>query len=195
LKYFSAKNLESKIEFGFEKEQVLIVGLPDNEELKSKRVQFREQVKNLARIDNASLIGGGALPGEENGKDIFQVTINGGKAEKVFNLYRIDENYCDLLELSFASGRNFQADRVSDKNDAVIINESLAKSLNWEIAVGKTIWYGEQPRQVIGMIKNFHNKSLYNLIEPIVFMYDELFFQAAGQNTNIQSGYCQVNVG
>jgi len=166
-------NFMKSKDLGFSKEQVLMVSLPDNEELKSKLIQFREQVKNFSAIENASLIGGGALPGEENGKDIFQVTIDGIKTERVYNIYRIDENYCMLLGIKFVYGRNFQADRLSDKNDAVVINAALAKSLNWENPMGKTVWYGEHPRKVIGVVKNFHNKSLHNLIEPIVFIYDE----------------------
>lgn len=166
-------NFMKNKDLGFSKEQVLIVGLPDNEELKANLIQFKEQVKSFGTIKNVSLIGGGALPGEENGKDIFQVTIDGNKAEMVYNIYRIDENYCKLLGIRFAIGRNFQADRLTDKNDAVVINEALAKSLNWKNPIGKTVWYGEHPRKVIGVVQNFHNKSLHNVIEPIVFIYDE----------------------
>jgi len=164
--------MENK-DLGFSKEQVLIVGLDDNEELKNQRIQLREQIKNFTEIKNASLIGGGALPGEQNGKELFQVTINGNKVERVYNFYRIDESYCELLDIKFASGRNFQSNRLNDKNNAFIINESLAKSLNWQNPIGKTLWYGNQARKVIGVVKNFHNKSLHNIIEPIVFMYDE----------------------
>jgi len=165
-------NFMKNKDLGFSKDQVVIVGLPDNEEMKSKFVQFREQVKNLATIENASLIGGGALPGEDNGKDIFQITLNGNKTERVYNIYRIDEDYFGLLDIIFASGRNFDEDRISDKKGAVIINEFLANSLNWNSPIGKTVWYGEQPRKVIGVVQNFHNKSLHNVIEPIVFIYD-----------------------
>ena len=168
-------NFMKNKDLGFSKQQVLIVGLPDNEELKGKQIEFREQIKNFTTIKNASLIGGGALPGEENGKEIFQVIIDGHKAERVYNIYRIDENYCGLLDIKFASGRNFQTNRLSDKNDAVIINESLAKSLNWENPLDKIVWYGDQPRKVIGVVQNFHNKSLHNVIEPIVFIYDESY--------------------
>lgn len=162
-------------DLGFSKEEVLIVNLPDNEELKNKYIQFREKVKNFASVENASLIGGGALPGEDNGKELFQVTVDGNKVEKVYNIYRIDENYCNLLGINFALGRNFESNRLSDKKNGVIINQSLAKSLKWENPLGQTIWYGDQPRAVIGVIQNFHNKSLHNLIEPIVFLYDEDF--------------------
>lgn len=170
--------MEKQIDFmknkdlGFSKDQVLIVDLPDHETSNTTFIQLREQLKNFTAVDNVSLIGGGALPGEDNGKDIFEVMVHGNKAERVFNLYRTDENYCGLLDIKFASGRNFDANRVSDQNNAVIINEALAKSLNWQHPLGKKIGYDNQQREVIGVVKNFHNKSLHNLIEPIVFMFN-----------------------
>ncbi|MEM9337996.1 MAG: ABC transporter permease [Bacteroidota bacterium] len=159
-------------DLGFSKDQVLIVDFPENEELKDKRTLFKEQIQSLAKVRDASLIGGGALPGSDNGKELFQVMMDGNKAEKIYNIYRIDENYSELLGIKFSAGRNFQADRISDQTHAVIINESLAQSLNWEDPLGKKIWYGDEPREVIGVVKNFHNKSLHNVIEPVVFVFD-----------------------
>ena len=159
-------------DLGFSQEEVLIIGLPDNEELKSDFIQFRERVKDFATVENASLIGGGALPGEDNGKEIFEVKIDDELAVRVYNFYRIDENYCKLLNIKFSSGRNFEAERLSDQSETIIINEALAKSLHWQNPIGQTIWYGEQPHKVIGVVKNFHNKSLHGIIEPIVFIYD-----------------------
>ncbi len=163
-------------DLGFSKEQIMTLGLPGDEALKNERIQFRERIKNLATVQSVSLIGGGALPGEDNAKEAFEVDIDGKREPKVYNHYRIDENYFDLLDIQFVAGRNFQADRSSDRSDALIINESLARSLNWQDPIGKELFAGyggEEPKKVIGVVRNFHNKSLHNVIEPIVFIYDE----------------------
>ena len=175
-------------DLGFTKDQVLIVDYPENETLKDKRLLFKEQIQSLASVRNASLIGGGALPGANNGKELFQVLIDGDKTERIYNFYRIDENYMNLLDIQFSAGRNFQAERASDQTHAVIINESLAQSLSWEHAIGKEIWYGGEPREVIGVVKNFHNKSLHNLIEPVVLMFDLNY----SQNLLIKAAPTQV---
>ena len=159
-------------ELGFSQEQVLIVDLPDDESNYKKNIQFKEQIQQFAPIQNTSLIGGGALPGDENGKEIFEVTLNGTKTEKVYNIYRVDENYFELLDIPFSSGRNFKVDISSDKSKSVIINQALANALNWKNPLGKKIWYGDEMREVIGVVNNFHNKSLHNIIEPIVFLFD-----------------------
>jgi putative ABC transport system permease protein len=154
-------------DLGFNKEEVVIIALPEEDDaINDKGFQFREYIRNIAVIEKASLIGGGALPGEENGKDLFEVNLEGLKTEKIFNIHRIDEQYFDLLDIKLASGRNFNADNLSDKTWSVIINESLAKSLKWDKPLGKKIWYDGESREVIGVVKNFHNKSLHNIIEP-----------------------------
>ncbi len=170
--------MEKQIDFmknkdlGFSKEHVVIIALPDQEEFKDQRDQFREQVKTYSTVKNASLIASGALPGEDNGKEVFEVMVDGSREERVYAIYGIDENYCDLLNIQFATGRNFRANSINDLNNAVIINEALAKSLNWSNPLGKIIWCYGVKREVIGVVKNFHNKSLHNLIEPIVFLYN-----------------------
>ena len=160
---------------GFTKEGIAIIDLPNDETLKNRFIAFREKVMDNVNIKKASLIGGGALPGEENGKEMFQVIEGGKTVEKVYNFYRIDANYFDLLDIRVASGRDFDKNRPADTVSSVIINEALAKSLNWDNPLDQTILYGNggKPREVIGVVKNFHNKSLHHVIEPIVFIYDE----------------------
>ncbi|NQZ78850.1 MAG: ABC transporter permease [Ekhidna sp.] len=159
-------------DLGFSKDQVLVVDFPDNEALKDKRTLFKQQIQSMTAVQNASLIGGGALPGADNGKELFQVMIDGNKTERIYNFYRVDENYTELLDIAFAAGRNFHSSRITDQTQAVIINESLAQSLNWKNPLGQKIWYGDEAREVIGVVKNFHNKSLHNMIEPVVFLFD-----------------------
>ncbi|MEL7119782.1 MAG: ABC transporter permease [Bacteroidota bacterium] len=159
-------------DLGFSKDQVMVINLPGDESLKDRYLQFREELKKNTNISNAALIGWGALPGEENGKELFEVDIDGQTVEKIFNIYRIDQNYAELLDIEMAVGRNFQNERVYDRNETIMINESLAKSLNWKNPIGKKInCYGKE-REIIGVVKNFHNKSLHHLIEPIVFIFD-----------------------
>ena len=160
---------------GFSKEGIAIVKLPEGETLKNKFIAFREKLSNQTMIEQASLIGGGALPGEDNGKEIFQVIQDGKTLDKIYNLYRIDEAYFNLLNIQLAGGRNFDKNRPSDTVASVIINEMLTRSLNWTDPLGKEIIYGNggKPRKVIGVVKNFHNQSLHHVIEPIVFIYDE----------------------
>ncbi|MEO0339952.1 MAG: ABC transporter permease, partial [Bacteroidota bacterium] len=159
-------------DLGFAQDGIVIVDLPEDEETNNRSLQFKAQIQSVASVQSASLVGGGALPGQENGKDIFEVELEDSNTEKVYNIYRVDETYFELLDIQLAQGRNFAGDQLSDQSKTIIINAALAKSLNWKNPIGKSITYGGEKRTVIGMVKNFHNKSLHNIIEPIVFLYE-----------------------
>ena len=55
------------------------------------------------------------------------------------NLIGIDADYLPTLEILLLEGRNFSEDHPSDRERAVLINETLAKQLNIEDPVGKIL--------------------------------------------------------
>ncbi len=165
--YINTKDL------GFSSGQVMIINLPEQEEFKNNAQLFKSTLQDYESVAAVSLINGGALPGEENGKELFEVMVNGSKEERVYNIYGVDENYFDLLSIDFALGRSFEDSIITDKTEAVIINQVLARTMQWEQPLGQTIWVHGKRCKVIGVTQNFHNKSLHNVIEPIVFIYDQ----------------------
>ncbi|MEL6538360.1 MAG: FtsX-like permease family protein, partial [Bacteroidota bacterium] len=160
-------------DMGFAQEQIMLVSLPEGEEETHSRIgELRDQLASTAIISQVALAGGGALPGEDNGKELFEIKSEGGIIEKVYNIYAIDDQYLPTLSIPLAEGRNFDPDRISDRNGAVLINEALAKALGWESPLGQQInCYGDW-REVVGVVKDFHHQSLHNPIEPVVFLYD-----------------------
>jgi len=69
----------------------------------------------------------------------------------------------------------------TDAEEAVIINETAMKEFGWEDnPIGKKIHRGWELdgsggtiMKVIGVVKDFHFKSLYNKIEPVIFFISE----------------------
>ncbi len=168
-------NFIKRKDLGYTSDQVMIINLPGDEALKSKADILKFEMLKYKGIKNVSIVGGGALPGEENGKEIFEIKVNGSKEERVYNIYRVDTDYFKLLDIKIANGRAFSVENATDTSEAIMINQVLATSLGWENPIGKTIWAWGKPRKVIGVVQNFHNKSLHNVIEPIVFVYDESY--------------------
>ena len=160
-----------KNDLGFDRNGIIVLGLPDYEAIPDNGISFRDRIVELASVSSASLIGGGALPGEENGKDIFEVLDNGSRTERVYNIYRIDENYLEVLNIPLAEGRNFES-ASGDLKSGIIVNETLVKSEGWSDPLGKSIWYMDEERKVVGVVRNFYNKSLHNAIEPVAFIYE-----------------------
>ena len=153
---------------GYEKDQVLI--LPDTWMLGNNQQAFRQLLENDTRV--ASVSGSRYLPaGESDNNNFFVSPANTNQLIKTLR-YDVDENYISTLGIQLKQGRNFSRAYGMDSN-AVILNEAAAKALGWkEGAIGKTIWRdGHDNRtsyHVIGVVKDFHFRSLHELITPLV---------------------------
>lgn len=77
-----------------------------------------------------------------------------------------DENLLKTFDLKQVSGDYFSKDRPTI-NDGYLINETLAKTLNWQDPLGKTI-RRNGVHKVVGVIKDFHFASLHDKIEPLI---------------------------
>lgn len=94
---------------------------------------------------------------------------------------RTEEDYIDLLGVTFLAGRNFDPTRSTDKYK-VILNERAVALLGWgnsdqyaqDSPVGKvlTIASGDEDEfEVIGVLKDFNFKSTKQAIEPLVIIH------------------------
>jgi putative ABC transport system permease protein len=96
-------------------------------------------------------------------------------------LAQVDFDYLDVLGMQIIKGRNFDIQMGTDKTEAVIINEACARELGWEDdPIGKKIQYGfdlegnpGRMLKVIGVVKDFHHKSLHNKVEPVILFISE----------------------
>ena len=82
-----------------------------------------------------------------------------------------DFNFFDFYKMTLVQGRGFSPDLALDKQGtAFIINESLAKKLDYENPIGKKIRNGETKwGEIVGIVKDFNFSSLHDAIEPILF--------------------------
>jgi len=95
--------------------------------------------------------------------------------EKLFaSAMRVDDD--ELLktyQMEMAAGRYFSEDHETDAISGVVINEALAGMLGWTEPVGKRLDIsGELTNgHVIGVIRDFHMRSLHHMIEPMLIYF------------------------
>ena len=77
-----------------------------------------------------------------------------------------DTRFLETMSIGLMEGRNFELD--SDAETSVIVNESLARKLGWEAPIGETIRLGRKEQTVIGVVRDFHFRSLHHAIGPAV---------------------------
>jgi len=100
----------------------------------------------------------------EDGKRCFFITV--------------DYEYFDFYGIELLAGRKFSKEFSTDM-DAAILNEEAVKmfgyegpekSLNEKILLGGL---GEQIIETVGVIKNYHHKSLKDALQPVIFTLTE----------------------
>jgi len=107
-----------------------------------------------------------------------------------------DVNYQKLYGLNLVAGQWLsRANVVPDSVgfNGFVINETMAKMLNLapEKAIGQTLVINEGEAQIIGVVKDFHNTSLQQAIQPCVFMHqnfqEQIHVQLLTNNGNFSN--------
>ena len=157
---------------GYDKEQVMI--LPDTWMLGKNQEVFRQEVQNDFRV--AGVSSSRYLPAGQSDNNNFFVSPGENSTQLVKTLrYEVDENYIPTLGIQMLEGRNFSKEFVTDSG-AVILNEAAANALGWKQgAVGQNISrtdnHGKKETyNVIGIIKDFHFRSLHERISPLLMV-------------------------
>lgn len=94
--------------------------------------------------------------------------INPGEKITVYPS-RIDYGYIELYQMKMVEGRSFSK-KFSTDNSAVILNETAVKATGLKSPVGKRFRINDQECTIIGVVKDYHHRSLHNEIIPVVLM-------------------------
>jgi len=82
----------------------------------------------------------------------------------VVNITSVDYDYFKTLNMKIVQGRNFSKAFPADLSEAVIVNEEAVRQMGMVFPIGKRLW----GKRIIGVVKDYHYKSLHEPIEPIV---------------------------
>jgi putative ABC transport system permease protein len=162
-----------KKDLGFHKEGMVVLELQDSA-FRSKVDTFKEELLQNPDILGASNSTG--IPGQLNWIQVMRVEREDEMRDQALMLAQVDFDYLKTFGMEVVKGRDFDRNMGTDKTEAVIINEAGIKELGWEDnPIGKKIQYGFDLEgdpgrilKVIGVVKDFHFRSLHNKVEPVV---------------------------
>jgi len=153
-------------DLGFSKDQVLVIKNLAPDPLKSETLK-----QKLLRHENiVSVSSSGNLPGAENGRQAARIE---GTDVSGLNLYSCDYDYMETLQLKMAQGRFFSPSIATDTS-GIILNEYAVRMHNIENPIGRraTVKLGRTVSgTVIGVVKDFHFRSLHEPIQPLAMVY------------------------
>lgn len=169
--YRQIKYIQSR-DIGYNRDHVLIVH--NTETLGNQSTTFKEEIKQLAGVDNATLTS--ALPTTGNGDytALFEDRSLDQKRAVHSQRWSVDEDYLNTLGIRLKSGRDFSRQMPTDSN-AVIINEAAAKQLTYAnplneqvYAPGDNMLKKINTYHIIGVIRDFNFRSLRQNVTPLM---------------------------
>jgi putative ABC transport system permease protein len=159
---------------GFDKENVVLITTESNT-VRQNIDFFCNTLKDDARI--LSVGASSNVPGSS----MFSDTVfKRGDSDELFNLIYMatDYEFVDTYKFRVIEGRQFSKEFGTDIQGAVMINEAAAKEIGYtpEEAVGKKLNRATtSPEEyiegtIVGVVEDFHFKSLHRTIEPFLLM-------------------------
>ncbi len=150
---------------GYDREHVVVIPLRDVQARQNTNVIIQELVRNPS-IEKVS--GSDYVPLEINNVHYVKYIDDAGE-EKSVDVFTssIGYDFFEVYKLQLVKGRHFSPEFVTDEKSAVILNETAVQLTGWSEPVGKVI--DDFGNQVIGVVKDFHQSSLHEKIDPMVF--------------------------
>ncbi|GAB4241858.1 MAG: ABC transporter permease [Ekhidna sp.] len=166
---YQQMNYVQNADMGFDKEQV--VNISFNQRTSQKWPALQNELKQNPILGKSATATN--IPGNGVSKNIMQVETNEGIMDTYgVDWYGIDYDFVDVLNLEVVEGRNFSRQYPSDTANAVLVNEAMVARFGWDNPIGKRFQFDQDStvfHRVIGVVKNFHQQSLYNPIQPLLF--------------------------
>lgn len=164
---------------GVRTDQTLVLKFPAKcEGLETKLEAMKKEIALLLSVKAVTV--SGAVPGTEVTDFLSIVRENDvTKQTRLLEMLNCDPYFLDAYDLKFVAGRGFSEDFGGDVYN-IVLNEAAVRTLGFESpekALGErlSVETVDQPMQIIGVVKNYHQQSLNKDYTPILFaLHDKL---------------------
>ena len=162
---------------GINIDQVLVIEAPvQTDDYEQKIMTFKKELRRIPGVEKVT--GSGTVAGMQVAKFLANRRYHADAEEdRLYEMLMTDYDYIDTYGLQLIAGRNFERERPSDLK-GLILNESAAKQFGFtspEAALQERIHLEvnqNEPNEVIGVIKDYHQQSLQNNFTPIILLMD-----------------------
>lgn len=174
LKYVTSQPL------GFDKEAVMYAWLPFMSD-PDKMLQLKDRFNQEAMVQSASLSGSLVSSTSLWTSDAY-VPVDTTEKQIYIQVMNVDSSFVRVNGIPIVAG----SDGI-DREEEILVNEQFVKEAGFasaEEAVGAEIRYSEKQRKIIGVIADFHSRTLREGIRPLLFTYNPEYFQTVNVKLN-----------
>jgi len=158
-------------ELGFSKDQTLIL----DTHVLSKKFALKSALDKLSSVTSTSF--GSSAPGIGNSSAYSEIQNEQGELQIAnLDLYFVDEDYISQFDIEVIAGRGFSRDFATDSTEAMVVNEKAVKLLGYtnpKEAIGANFKQWGREGKIIGVVKDFHFRSLQQDIRPLTMRMEK----------------------
>lgn len=169
---------------GFNKDAIVMLPVPNPEKTNMEALQ--QQLRQIPGVQQLSFAADAPAGNTQN---FANCRFDTRQEEEPWyiNTRPCDEQFLTTFGIELIAGRNLQA---GDTIREYLINEAAVEKLGLKSpgeALGKalTVWDKEAP--IVGVIRNFHNRSLRETVEPAVLMTSRERYAACGLKIDLSN--------
>ncbi len=167
-------------DLGFDKEDVILSYLPfTNPQAKEKYPVLKNEFLKHRSVREVTAVY--TVPGI-NSQFNMSVRKKGEGEDNSFSVQALpaDFGFINSMGLEIIEGRDFSQEYSTDSEESVILNETAVKMFGFESPVNEKLLIpgkkGLEEVTIIGVVKDFHVKSLRNKISPMMIHIDPKYF-------------------
>ena len=157
--YIQSKNL------GFTKENVLT--FPAEGKLSEDAETFIKELRKTPGVINASYMYGN-LTELHGGTSALDWAEKQPDQTVDFEFIGAGIGLVETLGMEMRSGRSFSKE-FQTEDSKIIFNETAIKTMGLQNPIGKTVNLFGEPKEIIGVVKDFHFESFYENVKPFFF--------------------------
>jgi len=165
-----------EIDTGYTREKVLLLSTRDNN-IDDNLSSYMEGLSNISGV--AAVASSWSLP--TNVTSNIEANWPGIEENERIPMYMmgVTHDFFNLYKISMKEGRAFDPEIRSDRR-GIILNETAVKAFGWEQPIGREMITDRGRKgRVIGVVKDFHIKSLREEIQPLQIILNSNYARLA----------------
>ena len=157
---------------GFDRKNVVILPV-SNQTIAQNYAALRNELMRNPQI--ISVAASSEVPADFHYSNSYYTRLDLDISVSLYQFF-CDYDYVGTYRMEVIAGRAFSKDFGTDTTGTIILNESAVRGFGWtpEEAVGKRLSgpTSGDAEQIVGVVRNFHYKSLHREVEPIALLLD-----------------------
>ncbi len=163
----------------------------EDKQVQNRLEVLKSEIQALPSVSSVA-ISSESLPSQMNNGWDFHWDAVSKEQHLGVNAVAIDADYLSTIGAQLIAGENLSRSYSVDSARSVLINESAAKMMGVEDPIGMTVHLGWKSRKIVGVVKDFHYRSLKEAIGPVAYFIgtsgyrsspDNVFLRVDPQNT------------